>query len=76
MYATVRKLTGETLFSLVLGDEIVYPIELLFSKPPDTELTVHEYTQLFDEKFREGNMCARDTLGAVLQSQDKFLKRT
>ena len=74
---TVHKSTGETPFSLVFGDEAVYPIDLMFPKPPDTELTVHEYTQLLDEKFREAHMCARETLGAVQQRQkDKFFKRT
>ena len=74
---TVHKSTGETLFSLVFGDEAVYPIDLMFSKPPDTELTVHEYTQLLDEMFREAHMCARETIGAVQQRQKyKFFKRT
>ena len=74
---TVHNSTGETPFSLVFGDEAVYPIDLMFSKPPDTELTVHEYTQLLDEKFWEAHMCARETLGAVQQRQkDKFFKRT
>ena len=74
---TVHKSTGETPFSLVFGDEAVYPIDLMFSKPPDTEPTVHEYTQLLDEKFREAHMCAPETLGAVQQRQkDKFFKRT
>ena len=74
---TVHKSTGETPFSLVFGDEAVYPIDLMFPKPPDTELTVHEYTQLLDGKFREAHMCARETLGAVQQRQkDKFFKKT
>ena len=74
---TVHKSTGETPFSLVFGDEAVYPIDLMFSKPPDTELTEHEYTQLLDEKVREAHMCARETLGAVQQKQkDKCFKRT
>ena len=69
---TVHKSTGESPFSLVFVDEAVYPIDLMFSKPPDTELTVYEYTQLLDEKFREAHMCAR-----VQQRQkDKFFKRT
>ena len=74
---TVQKSTEETPFPLVFGDEAVYPIDIIFSKPPDTELTVHEYTQLLDEKFWEAHMCARGTLGAVQQRQkDKFFKRT
>ena len=74
---TVHKSTEETPFSLVFGDEAVYPIDLIFSRPTDTELKVHEYTQLFDEKFREAHICARETLGAVQQRQkDKFFKRT
>ena len=74
---TVHKSTGETPFSLVFGDEAVYPIDLVFSKPLDTELTVHEYSQFLDEKYREAQMCARETLGAVQQRQkDKFFKRT
>ena len=74
---TVHKSTGETPFSLVLGVETVYPIELLFSKPSATELTVHEDTQLLDDKFREAHMCARETLGAVQQRQrGKFFKKT
>ena len=61
----------------MFGDEAVYPIDLLFSKPPDTVLTVHEFTQLLDEKFWEAHMCTRETLGAVHQGQkDKFFKRT
>ena len=61
----------------MLGDEAVYPIDLLFSKPPDTEHTVHAYTQLLDKKFQEAHMCARETLGAEQQTQkDNCFKRT
>ena len=74
---TVHKSTGETPFSLVFGDEAIYPIDLLFLRPPDTDFTLHVHKQLLEEKFREAHMCARETLGAVQQRQDDmFFRKT
>ena len=73
VYNTVHKRTGGTPLSLVLGDEAVYPIVLLFSKTLDIEHTEHKYTQLFGREVFGIPMCACETLGAAERRQkDKF----
>ena len=54
---TVHHTTGQTLFSLVFGQECTYPIDLLSSKAP--EIANYEFTRWLNEQFRKTHMKAR-----------------
>ena len=72
---TVHRTTGNTLFSLVYGQEFKYSIDLLLPEAPGHKIQIYDFFRWLVEQFLEAHMNARETLGCNQERQkDRHLK--
>ena len=72
---TVHKTTGQNPFSLVLGQECKYPIDVLRPKAPGHEIANYEFTRCLNEQFREAHKNAKGTLGYRQEKQNDLYQK-
>ena len=60
---TINRITGATLFSMVHGQECLYPVDLFYAKPHDEPLIKNDFAEWLDEQFRDAHGSVREVLG-------------